>query len=1492
MMRETRTSLRCALHRSVARARHVLALALVILVAIMATAGPALADQTVTLCFDNTGSGRNVRGWLPDQTSAQTYWAGVLNVRIDGSGLRAFCIDIHNRISPGRCYDSSPFGVTAGWVARTVTDYPAESGLSNTEAAARQAAIWYFSDGFVLDPNHNARIYARAQEIIQDIEAKCSSGACDPLLPLQLDLDPASEVDWLTPDGQGGFLEDEHMLTVSVTRGSEPVAGAEVTVSTTVGELSWEAQSGTSVTVETGPDGTAVVVLTHDAVETAVINATYVASFPAGTIINPGIDVQKVVIGESFEYPLTASAIKQWEEGERIIVQKFDDANGNGIQDDGESLIDWTVSYREHGSGDSWTSVALGDDGSHVLGGLEPGLTWDVREEPRSGWLATTPTLMEAVTPPAVVKFGNLELSTIIVAKYHDLDGDGTRGADEPGLSGWGYALYRDTPDGWSSSGFDTTGSAGLASFNDLAANEYRVVELAVSGWYTSTPATVDLDLDAGSVHTATFGNLQTGSLVLNKTWLWDEEPVDPPDESAAVCVRRTGPGTPAQDLVPTDGDGTTLTPDGDGWYCQPITDQVVFQNLWPGVYEIDEVAPDGWLAAPVSDVTLLSGATEERTIENTLQPGSLKVTKVVAWGDLTPDADQAFTITITGPSHPDGDSKVVGYLGGDVTWDDVEPGTYTVTEVDPGPAWGVTGSGAEVVVAGGEEADATITNAAEPGSLKVTKVVAWGDLTPDADQAFTITITGPSYPDGDSKVVGYLGGDVTWDDVEPGTYTVTEVDPGPAWGVTGSGAEVVVAGGEEADATITNALQPGSLKVTKVVAWGDLTPDADQAFTITITGPSYPDGDSKVVGYLGGDVTWDDLEPGTYTVTEVAPGAAWGVTGSGAEVVVAGGEEADATITNAARVGSISGVKYNDLSGNGDRDAGEPGVEGWVIELDGPTGLITTTTDADGAYSFSNLAMGSYTLCEGEGPWPEGAHEQTEPAGGACHAVNVGADDVWTFEDLDFGNRLELTFECLTVFGHKWHDLNADGEWDDGEPQIEGWVISLTDGDVTLTTTTDASGYYSFEVCEQGTYTVSEETREGWVASTATLYSFEAASGQDVGPADFGNYQPFECVQIDGFKWHDLNGDGEWDDGEPAIGGWVISLSDGDALLTTTTDAEGHYSFQVCEPGTYTVSEEMQDGWVATTDTQVTVEITESSARVDFGNRLEPQTECGVVHGFKWNDLNGDGEWQQGEPALEGWEIVLERVEVIGAENPTPVPMQRVTYTDEDGYYRFEEICEPGVYQVREVQQEGWIATTLAEVRLQGAWEGAARVDFGNRVEPGDRPTPEPCIRSDVSVIIYGGWNDIPVKAWVGGTEQETLYTKLNSFGEPQTMWTFYPPETEHWVVSAQPELPPGLDPDEWEYKLVRTESPTEGWVNDNPGSASVKIRRCEEYVIYFQLVHTGAKTEVPTPWELPKTGHDSRDDGSVVLLIGLLALLVVSGTRMVVGFASRRAR
>src|SRR5437762_206827 len=45
----------------------------------------------------------------------------------------------------------------------------------------------------------------------------------------------------------------------------------------------------------------------------------------------------------------------------------------------------------------------------------------------------------------------------------------------------------------------------------------------------------------------------------------------------------------------------------------------------------------------------------------------------------------------------------------------------------------------------------------------------------------------------------------------------------------------------------------------------------------------------------------------------------------------------------------TISGTVYNDLNGNGHRDAGEPGLSGWVV-YEAPQG-VRTVTDATGFY-------------------------------------------------------------------------------------------------------------------------------------------------------------------------------------------------------------------------------------------------------------------------------------------------------------------------------------------------------------------------------------------------------------------------------------------------------------------------------------------------------------------------------------------------------------
>ncbi len=67
----------------------------------------------------------------------------------------------------------------------------------------------------------------------------------------------------------------------------------------------------------------------------------------------------------------------------------------------------------------------------------------------------------------------------------------------------------------------------------------------------------------------------------------------------------------------------------------------------------------------------------------------------------------------------------------------------------------------------------------------------------------------------------------------------------------------------------------------------------------------------------------------------------------------------------------TISGAVFNDLNANGLKDTGESGQSGWTVYLDADgngqlgTGEITATTAADGSYSFSELAPGTYTVAE-----------------------------------------------------------------------------------------------------------------------------------------------------------------------------------------------------------------------------------------------------------------------------------------------------------------------------------------------------------------------------------------------------------------------------------------------------------------------------------------------------------------------------------------------
>lgn len=76
-------------------------------------------------------------------------------------------------------------------------------------------------------------------------------------------------------------------------------------------------------------------------------------------------------------------------------------------------------------------------------------------------------------------------------------------------------------------------------------------------------------------------------------------------------------------------------------------------------------------------------------------------------------------------------------------------------------------------------------------------------------------------------------------------------------------------------------------------------------------------------------------------------------------------------------------------------------------------------------------------------------------------------------------------------------------------------------------------------------------------------------------------------------------------------------------------------------------------------------------------------------ISGYKFNDTNGNGIWNAGEPALKGWEFYLDINNNGICEESEPNVI-----TDPNGRYFFENMDSPATYRIREIVKAGWSQT------------------------------------------------------------------------------------------------------------------------------------------------------------------------------------------------------
>ncbi len=416
----------------------------------------------------------------------------------------------------------------------------------------------------------------------------------------------------------------------------------------------------------------------------------------------------------------------------------------------------------------------------------------------------------------------------------------------------------------------------------------------------------------------------------------------------------------------------------------------------------------------------------------------------------------------------------------------------------------------------------------------------------------------------------------------------------------------------------------------------------------------------------------------------------------------------------------TVGGTVWEDPEGDGIQVGGETGIEGidvtlWDAAL--TTAYATQTTAADGSYTFSNVVAGrSYVLEFAPGAYvfvpasatDDAADSDADPATGLTDAFTPPSEATY---DFDAG-----LYAPVTIGGTAWHDLDADGVQDAGEPGQAGVTVELyAEGTLQATTTSDASGDYSFTGYAPGSYSVQFALPDGYSFSPADQGGDDALDS-DADPAT-GQTDTFALLSgatadrdagfwtlgaVGDRVWEDTNGNGMQDAGEPGLEGVDVALYvyntatlEWDSVDTQVTDADGLYAFTGLDPAQdYMLDVALPEGYVFTLqdqgdddalDSDVDAAGQSAAFRVDSG-ATDTTRDAGmylpaVITGWVWNDANADGVQGASEAGLEGVSVEL-------WEDGAAAPLASVT-TGPDGLYSFP--ATPGVaYVVRVTAPSG----------------------------------------------------------------------------------------------------------------------------------------------------------------------------------------------------------
>jgi protocatechuate 3,4-dioxygenase beta subunit len=789
---------------------------------------------------------------------------------------------------------------------------------------------------------------------------------------------------------------------------------------------------------------------------------------------------------------------------------------------------------------------------------------------------------------------------------------------------------------------------------------------------------------------------LQNGHLIVQKTTI-------PGGDQTEFTINATGDGTI------TGGGAGTITDENDHDY-----------EVTAGTYSVTETVPDGWseTANNCTDVVVAAGETEYCQIENT------KLSSISGYkfedidGVLGTSEDrnalEGWLIELyvweaegwldTGQSDTTDSS---GYY----EFSNLLPGLYQVLETLQVGWTNVSSLSQDVDLEAGENSEENDFINTEYVSITVHK---------DWDY------------DGDGEAEIFDKTDWTWDisgedqdvatgstidDLLPGSYTISE-DQKPTWHVidlscsvnggdlvsygVNESQEFVLGSGDNLDCTFVNARDRGNITGYK---YNDLDGDGivPEDGELGLEGWTIQAGVDESVE--GSDITdangyfeIANLITGLYTVCEVQQDD-WNQTypaNDACHDVNLTTEGASVNFGNQGQ-GTITVHKNVDENGDGDLDDSEDvlGATNWLFELNtNDYAMGTTVPVAAGTYALSEFDQTGYhfvsLFCD----------DQQIDGDTADLVVGAGDDVVCTY------TNARDTGTITVVKNIDWDESGQIGDHDNDVLGSTSWTWDIASGEQDIATGDSRS-------MVTDTYTINEDLQAnyhlvGWTCDNDTSGDTNSIE------VDLGSDDDITCTltnapdtgSIQGRKYHDLNGNGDFDQDEKTdanrLDDWTITLYDTDWNVVDSMETGddgtvagdvgvGQYLFVDVVPGNYYLCETPQDGWTQTEPSsgiqhtnetychEITIDPGEDINTIQFGN----ERDTGSILITKLIDADGDLQTTEDQFPGENWEM-----SVNGVSEDTSSPGSQ--NTDTNGETTFTPL-NTGEYDVSETLQDGY---------------------------------------------------------------------------------------------------------------------------------------------------------------------------------------------------------